>query len=315
MAFAVALTAIVSSLAAPATATADDISPNIIGGHRATQVYEGMASLQYDVPDRGIKDWHTCGAVLVERGWAVTNAHCVTDPPASTAAGTAFLGDSTTAAIPVAQKQFHLSIGATDRNGGVRARVTQIIPHKEWDWGTTPGPTYDAAMLKLDHQVELQPFEIAIGEPRPGTRIRLLGWGLTAPDGSGTVPQFLQELDTTVLPKDRCAGTPDGLPITALELCTDNPGGTAGICYGDSGGPAIAKIDRRWHLVGTASRLTGDYCGDGPGIYTAESSKELRTWVYDVMYGKVTAPKPPAHGEPELTLPYEPGQAEFDLAG
>ena len=55
------------------------------------------------------------------------------------------------------------------------------------------------------------------------------------------------------------------------ELCTDNPGGKAGSCYGDSGGPEIVRDGDQWLLVGvTSSAGTNDpACATEPSIYTS----------------------------------------------
>jgi hypothetical protein len=139
-------------------------------------------------------------------------------------------------------------------------------------------------VLKLDRKVELQTIELAATPARPGDKIRLLGWGITEPDGTGPLPTMLQELDTRVAPvKDGAASL-----ISGGEVCTVNPHGTDGPCNGDSGSPALKKEDGRWKLVGGASRNSTQWCGTEKGVYT--SSPDYRQWIYDTARG---VPVPP----------------------
>jgi hypothetical protein len=50
-----------------------------------------------------------------------------------------------------------------------------------------------------------------------------------------------------------------------------SPEGT-GICYGDSGSPALALAHGRWTLRGTASRIIDQTCGTSNSVYTDASS-------------------------------------------
>ena len=73
------------------------MQPNLVGGHAATAATPWMASLQYTAPDYGVTEArHTCGGALVFRDWIVTNAHCVTDPPAEAKADSKAMRFSTT---------------------------------------------------------------------------------------------------------------------------------------------------------------------------------------------------------------------------
>jgi len=271
---------------ASAQVTPDDdggVGITVVGGHPATEPYPAMASLQTD--HRGDPNFHFCAASLVSRTWAVTNAHCVTSP--------------TGAVMPAAA--LHLRIGSHSRvDGGVVTGVTAVLPHASWDWATGPNPVADIAMLKLDRFAQTQHIEIA---PRPARRAaptRLLGWGVTEPSGHAPdIPVELQELDTRLLAPQRCTG---GF-ISAGELCVNNPHGTDGACYGDSGGPLLQKVTaRRWQLIGGASRGTAEpFCGTAPSVYTDHTY--YRPWIYEVM--RTGAVPPPAPGE-EPTPP-QPG--------
>ena len=259
-----------AGVAVPAFAGTDP-QPHIVGGHQPSQPYPAMASLQ--INHNGDPNFHICGAVLVSRRWLVTNAHCVTAPgnPTAEPAG-----------------MFHLRLGSPDRTaGGVLATVDKVVVHANWNWANSPGPVADIAMLELSSFVQLQPFEVAAVLHHTAT-MRVLGWGMTEPAPQPPLPTDLQELDTRLLPPDRCL---DG-GITAGEICLANPHGTDGPCFGDSGGPALQRIagTSRWADAGGASRETSEVgCGIAPTIYTDLTF--YRPWMYQVMLTGTAPPR------------------------
>jgi secreted trypsin-like serine protease len=248
---------------APSPSATGGVHTDIIGGTGATESYDAMVSLQ--VAAHGDPDWHRCGGNLVFHTFVEINAHCVTQDD-----GTAFPAS-----------MFHVRIGSPDRRAdGILAYVTQIYVHAGWDWATGEenghGEVDDIALLKLDRYVQEQPIQIPTQVNKNGIA-RLIGWGITEPDGSGEAPQYLQELDSRLLPVGKCTG---GF-ITRGELCVANVNGTDGVCNGDSGGPAMQRVTgKQWQVVGSASRTTTDDCGTGPAVYTDVSF--FRSWVYDV---------------------------------
>ncbi|WP_408629874.1 trypsin-like serine protease [Amycolatopsis aidingensis] len=68
--------------------------------------------------------------------------------------------------------------------------------------------------------------------------------------------------------------------LSSGELCTHNPSGTDGSCYGDSGGPAYKLVNGVPQLVGGSSRGATKLCGVAPGVYT--SQPDFRDWIYQV---------------------------------
>jgi secreted trypsin-like serine protease len=65
----------------------------------------------------------------------------------------------------------------------------------------------------------------------------------------------------------------------ASEICTNNPGGNKGACYGDSGGPQIKQVSGVWQLIGATSRAgnNNSTCATGPSIYV--DVPYFRTWI------------------------------------
>ncbi len=243
-----AATAVVfASIAVPATATAvppaggGTFEPDIVGGTPAP-AYSFMASMQSTTGS------HRCGASVVHANWAVTARHCVSG---------------------VSPSSLRLRVGSNNRtSGGVLVSVTGLYNH----------PSADLAMMRIGTVPSTYPpIRIASTSGPVGTATRIMGWGQTCPSPGGCgAPVQLQQLDTSIVSDSLCSGI-----SAASEICTNNPGGTRGACYGDSGGPEIKSVSGAWQLIGATSRSGGgSVCAVRPSIYV--DVPYFRSWIQGI---------------------------------
>jgi len=244
-----AASVVLALMAVPATAAAGTptgdggFTPNVVGGSPAP-AYSFMGSLQ------NLSGSHFCGASVVHPNWAVTARHCVAGTPPSS---------------------MRLRVGSNNRtSGGVLVNVTSVTTHG----------SYDLAMIGLSTVPGTYlPVTIAASSGPVGTFTRIMGWGQTCPlPGGCGAPIQLQQLNTSIVADGGCGG---GGIIGAVEICTSNPGGTAGACYGDSGGPQVKTVGGAWQLIGATSRSGGgSACAVAPSIYVDVPA--LRPWIQGV---------------------------------
>lgn len=182
----------------------------------------------------------TCTGTLIKADWVVTAEHCST--PTS------------------------VRVGSTHwAKGGTVVRVNRAINH----------PSIDVKLLRLASPVKQAPAEIPPSAAKVGTRTRILGWGMTcARPGCEVWPDLAHELDTSVVADSRCSGIKG-----PYEICTNNPNGNSGACFGDSGGPQIVRVSGAWRLIGVTSRSGNENpdCGSGPSIYG--DLPTIRAWI------------------------------------
>jgi secreted trypsin-like serine protease len=238
-----AASVVFASMVAPAAAagTPTDggvLQPNVVGGSPAP-AYSFMGSLQT------LGGNHFCGASVVHPNWAVTARHCVAGTPPTSMV---------------------LRVGSNNRtSGGVVVNVTSVTTH----------PTNDLAVIGLGTvPAAYQPVVIAATSGPVGTFTRIMGWGQTCPSPGGCgAPVQLQQLNTSIVADSSCSGI-----LAATEICTGNPGGTAGACYGDSGGPQVKTVGGAWQLIGATSRSGGSAtCAREPSIYV--DVPYFRSWI------------------------------------
>ncbi|GGK03387.1 serine protease [Pilimelia anulata] len=177
-----------------------------------------------------------CGSALIHEKWIVTAAHCTSGGGGN------------------------VRLDSNNKNsGGEVVRVTRYTNHPQYR------TIHDIAVGELASPAKTPPIPIAAAHPTVGTKSKLLGWGATTASG-GSPSSVLKELDTSMVDAGRCRGISQFDP--SGDICTDNPGGNQGACFGDSGGPQISQVDGKWVLIGVTSR--GEQtCARNPSIYTS----------------------------------------------
>ncbi|KAF6094085.1 granzyme M [Phyllostomus discolor] len=193
----------------------DTLEAHIIGGHEAvphSRPY--MVLLQKD------DGAYVCGAVLVNRWWVLTAAHCIIHPT----------------------EQLRLRLGLHKFEDNVLSlKVKKAVLHP--DYKPHPALLNDLALLKMECKVTFNRTVKALGLPRKhqavatGAKCSVAGWGQTQP---GHRAKALKELDMRVLDARMCNNSRfwNG-DITPNMICLEANSKNEGPCKGDSGGPLV----------------------------------------------------------------------------
>ncbi|XP_017057907.1 trypsin beta [Drosophila ficusphila] len=215
-------------------------SPRVVGGHPSD-----VQNLPYMVNIRRRGNFQ-CGGSLVTPHCVLTAAHCLKDGQTS---------------------DFVVRGGVTYLSDMRNARyVRKILLPSAYSSSTLD---HDVALLQLQNPLQAsvaQPISLALRSPRPGTFVRVSGWGLTD-DSSTLLPNQLHSVHVRVMPQRECRNLYRGYRnITASMFCASIPG-YKDACAADSGGPVVNSSG---FLVGVVSWGRANRCAaaDSPGVYS-----------------------------------------------
>ena len=191
------------------------VVPYIIGGQPAEP---NTFSWQVDLGN--------CGGTLIAREWVLTAAHCVLDG-----------------------RPDPVRVGSYELGGGQEIEVSAIHIHPEY----SENPNYDIALLHLATAAPEALGVVALPDLAthnrlavPGRTATAIGWGRTESDSR---PTHLQQADLLL---EGCAQDYSYSVCTTTLLFTDLATNT---CFGDSGGPLLARDGGTYYQIGITSRL------------------------------------------------------------
>jgi trypsin len=283
------LGAIAVALLAPTLAqAAPDAGASIVGGDVAS--IAEFPSLAFIAAQTGRNQGFACTGTVIAPRLVLTAAHCVEDLE---------VGGFTPA------NRYVVATGQADPRqippaNLLRVASTHVYPR--FDPGTTHG---DAALLVLATPTPAPAIPLAGAADgalyEGGTGVLLAGWGLTKPNAR-SAPRSLRSTSTVVLNGASCKQrTRSFYPpySSAVEMCTTDPPDHAnGGCFGDSGGPALARRpDGSLVEIGITSTGAPECSTKLPNIFTR--ADRISAWASEWI-AAVEGGGPPPSLKPQL---------------
>jgi len=190
-------------------------------------------------------------------------------------------GDHPWDTIDTAGTEIRVGVTRLEDPAAQRIPVAEIFVNG----GYGAGLPRDIALLRLAHAVtvtdKVRPVTLSGSDDRQlldGTgRGTATGWGVTV--YGGVRPEVLQEVELDILDDGQCRQiAPDGRVI-----CTGSPPPARGVCYGDSGGPFVARADGGWIQIGVVSAFRNGKCEDPGTVVLMTQVSAYDQWIADKM--------------------------------
>jgi secreted trypsin-like serine protease len=292
--------AVLAALAIPTAASAGGPAHASIVGGQASSIEE-FPYLSYIEARQGRHGFACTGSVIAPRV-ILTAAHCVEEIEKGTLTPA---GDYiVTSGIANLHQASNTNL--------FRITETHVFP------GFEPGGLHgDAALLVLDRPTATTPVALAAASDaalyKGGAPILIAGWGLTAPKAANS-PANLRSTPTAIQQPGSCRSKTGSFYRAykpAEQLCTlDLPSKKGGGCFGDSGGPGVAKrADGSTVEVGVISIGTPGCDPKLPNVLTRVDL--ISTWASQWIAAVETGAAPPAGA---VTLPKLQKEGAEELA-
>merc|ERR1719427_2647905 len=178
-----------------------------------------------------------CGATLLNKRYAMTAMHCVTD--------------ATNLVVALGEHNIRQDI---ESHRVQSIKVERVIKRPDYDTSTINN---DIALLRLETEVEFNTNVVPACLPTDKNQqytnweAVVSGWGTTSE--GGRTSDVLKETTQTILSNSdaRCVRGSQDNPVPGSKMCGYKEGTDS--CQGDSGGPLVVKEDGRWTVVGVVS--------------------------------------------------------------
>ncbi|XP_035215977.1 trypsin-1-like [Stegodyphus dumicola] len=234
----------------------------IIGGENAEKgEFPFLVSLRGPEEPGAIQVLHKCGAVLLNKRWLLTAAHCVFEYRKSY--------------LPFLKARLGEYDVSTNAGNHQEIGVESLVTHPQYQ--EPYRQSNDIALLRLKKDAVFNENVWPACLPSPGTDVTgmnatVAGWGQTSMLPNGYKKSVLQKVKVPVLSNGVClkmfgeAG--HSYPLEENQLCAGYREGGKDSCQGDSGGPLFVTQNNQFTVIGIVS--AGIQCGSPllPGIYT-----------------------------------------------
>uniref|UniRef100_A0A4Q8K3P6 U19-Liphistoxin-Lsp1a_1 n=1 Tax=Liphistius sp. SGP-2016 TaxID=1905180 RepID=A0A4Q8K3P6_9ARAC len=246
------------------------LSGRIVGGNETEpNKWPWQASLMLTHPQFG-KIGHWCGAVVVDKLWVMTAAHCILNPLFS-------LPQPVFWKVRVGEHNLKLTEG--------HEKTIQVaeVHYNPWYYGYDK----DIALLKLEKPLTFNDYVSPICIPDEdagfqGMKCIASGWGKVDFNKKGS--NVLREVEIQILDNSVCHGpyfSVYKIPIKGWHICAGTVEGGKGTCQGDSGGPLQCLINGQYYIAGITSFGSGCAKPGFPDIYTRVSY--FTDWIEETM--------------------------------